>query len=209
MIFRNSRSVSKMFSPLFSFVAIKSVSSVSSTRSFTLIQIVATTIYDMTNKESTYPIQENSGRRIWYLYTLINDRAYSVFLRIPPYFALWCGPVLRSYFSEMYGNISLAYPAQGRYREALSSEEQALAFRQKFLPSTHRDLALSYESIGLIHHCIGHYDLARKISNIRSESKRSHFLLVTQNLQLVSNVWALCTSKRKNCNKLWTIYRRH
>jgi tetratricopeptide (TPR) repeat protein len=49
--------------------------------------------------------------------------------------------------------------------EALDFYEKSLAIKKKHLPSDHPDLSGSYNNIGIVHYCLGHYDLALEYLN--------------------------------------------
>ncbi|CAF4945942.1 unnamed protein product, partial [Rotaria socialis] len=52
------------------------------------------------------------------------------------------------------------YDEEKKYFEALDFYEKSLALRRKHLPPDHPDLGGSYNNIGIVHWCLGHYDLA-------------------------------------------------
>ncbi|CAF3804739.1 unnamed protein product [Rotaria socialis] len=46
------------------------------------------------------------------------------------------------------------------YFEALDFYEKSLDIHEKHLPADHPDMGGSYNNIGIVHHCLGHYGLA-------------------------------------------------
>ncbi|CAF4579073.1 unnamed protein product, partial [Rotaria socialis] len=49
---------------------------------------------------------------------------------------------------------------ENKYFEALDFYEKSLGIQEKHLPPDHPDLGGSYNNIGIVHWCLGHYDLA-------------------------------------------------
>ncbi|CAF4249126.1 unnamed protein product [Rotaria socialis] len=49
---------------------------------------------------------------------------------------------------------------ENKYFEALDFNEKSLDIHEKHLPADHPDMGGSYNNIGIVHHCLGHYGLA-------------------------------------------------
>ncbi|CAF1424907.1 unnamed protein product [Adineta steineri] len=76
--------------------------------------------------------------------------------------------------AHLYRQLGLIKNAQGKYKQALSFHEKALAIRQHSLPPNHPDLAESYNNIGEVHDRMGNYSEAlsfyEKALEIRQQS---------------------------------------
>ncbi|CAF1154693.1 unnamed protein product [Adineta steineri] len=74
----------------------------------------------------------------------------------------------------IYYQLGLIKDSQGKYEEALSTHEKALAIRQQSLPPNHPDLAKSHNNIGNVHYSMGNYLEAlsshKKALEIRQQS---------------------------------------
>lgn len=72
----------------------------------------------------------------------------------------------------LHNNIGLVYSAQHRYSEALQNYEKSIHLREKYLPSNHPDILMTYNNIGLAFYGLEDY--------VRATEYHSKILLMQQ-----------------------------